>query len=239
MKVAVVCIAKNEDNYIEEWVRYNLKLGFDDVFVYENNWRCKFEHPNLIKIPFDHAGGDRQPQSYIKFIRDNHSNYDYAAFFDVDEYLVLKNHKNIKDFLAEYVEYPAIGINWALFGDNGLTNVVDSDYSVVKRFTKRGHFNGHIKSIVKLEPHTLMSTHHPVTCSMVSPNKEVIQNQAENPNGSYDIVQLNHYFCKTREEFQSKMERGRACDGSLHNHFFDRHNLNDVEDLHALNFINS
>ena len=40
MKIALVCIAKNEDDYIEEWVNYHLKLGFSKIFIYENNWRC-------------------------------------------------------------------------------------------------------------------------------------------------------------------------------------------------------
>lgn len=34
MKTALVCIAKREDYYIEEWLRYNFKLGFDDIWVY-------------------------------------------------------------------------------------------------------------------------------------------------------------------------------------------------------------
>lgn len=34
MKTALVCIAKNEDNYIDEWIEYHLMLGFDRIFVY-------------------------------------------------------------------------------------------------------------------------------------------------------------------------------------------------------------
>ena len=39
MKTALVCIAKEEDNYIDEWIKYHLKLGFNDIFVYQNDWR--------------------------------------------------------------------------------------------------------------------------------------------------------------------------------------------------------
>lgn len=39
MKKAIICIAKNEDLYIDEWIQYHLKIGFDRVFVYQNNWR--------------------------------------------------------------------------------------------------------------------------------------------------------------------------------------------------------
>jgi hypothetical protein len=39
MKVAICCIAKNEDNYIDEWIEYHLKLGIDDIHVHQNNWK--------------------------------------------------------------------------------------------------------------------------------------------------------------------------------------------------------
>ncbi len=39
MKTALVCIAKNEDYYIDEWIKYHLKLGFSDIHVYQNDWR--------------------------------------------------------------------------------------------------------------------------------------------------------------------------------------------------------
>jgi len=38
MTTALVCIAKNEDHYIEEWIAYHLKLGFDHIFIYAYNW---------------------------------------------------------------------------------------------------------------------------------------------------------------------------------------------------------
>lgn len=34
MNAALVTIAKDEDNYINEWIRYNLKLGFSQIFIY-------------------------------------------------------------------------------------------------------------------------------------------------------------------------------------------------------------
>ena len=32
-KIAVVAIAKDEDNYLAEWTDYHLRLGFDDIFI--------------------------------------------------------------------------------------------------------------------------------------------------------------------------------------------------------------
>ena len=33
-KVALVALAKDEENYLKEWVDYNLKIGFTDIYVY-------------------------------------------------------------------------------------------------------------------------------------------------------------------------------------------------------------
>ena len=46
MDVALVCIAKNEDNYIQEWIDYHLKLGFNDIHIFQNDWRFEKQIPN-------------------------------------------------------------------------------------------------------------------------------------------------------------------------------------------------
>jgi hypothetical protein len=50
MKVAIVCIAKNEDLYLEEWVNYHLKLGFDRIYIYMNNWRTNYHNDKVTLI---------------------------------------------------------------------------------------------------------------------------------------------------------------------------------------------
>jgi phosphosulfolactate synthase (CoM biosynthesis protein A) len=44
MKVALVCVAKNEDNYIDEWLNYYNKLGFDNIFMYQNMVHLKYKY---------------------------------------------------------------------------------------------------------------------------------------------------------------------------------------------------
>ena len=38
MKTALVAVAKDEDHYIDEWVEYHQKIGFDDVYIYGDEW---------------------------------------------------------------------------------------------------------------------------------------------------------------------------------------------------------
>jgi len=234
MKIVIVCIAKNEELYIQEWINYHLKLGFDDVFIYQNNWRWTHEQENVIKIELD--GDVQQRPAYNNFIKNNLNIYDCVAFFDVDEFLVLKKHKNIKEFLQEYSQFSAIGINWVLFGDNGLTKVENNEYSCLKRFTKRQKgVHHHVKCIVKVDKNITMSVHHPHT-NWVSTDKKFFSGNS-NPNGNDDIAQLNHYFVKTKEEFDLKIKKGRCCNTILYQSQYDLNNYNDIEDLQAHNLL--
>jgi hypothetical protein len=235
MKIALVCIAKNEDHYIDEWINYHKKLGFDDIFIYQNDWRWSGEYENVHKIEID--GINKQREAYNGFIKNNLNNFDWVAFFDIDEFLILKKHSDIKSFVSDYLEYPAIGINWVLFGNNGHDKVYN-ERSVIKRFTKRqNEVNSHVKCIVKLSSNTIMDIHNPNTF-WVNTHKE--KNQGPfTINHTDDIAQINHYFCKTEEEFQEKCDRGRA-DSSTYKRTmqeYQGHNFNDIEDLSAYNFL--
>jgi hypothetical protein len=233
MRVALVCIAKDEENYIKEWIDYHFKLGFDDIFIYQNDWRWPVEMHNVHKIEFD--GSFKQVEAYNNFIQTYYEKYDWIAFFDLDEFLVLKKHKNIKDFLIDYKDYLAIGINWVIFGDNDLS--FNGDYSVLNRFTKRqSGVNVHIKSIIKSDKNIKHSIHNPIDVDIVDTSFNIFTGPF-NHNGKDDVAQLNHYFCKTWIEWEKKRNKGSAAIPRLRpDSEYHVHNLNEIEDRTALDF---
>ena len=85
-----------------------------------------------------------------------------------------------------------------------------------------------------------MDVHNPFNKTVCDTNKKVFAGPF-NKRGDDNVAQLNHYFCKTEEEFKEKCDRGRA-DTPLIQHRrtmkdFDDHNFNEVEDLTAYNFM--
>jgi hypothetical protein len=249
MKTALVCIAKNEDNYIEEWIDYNTKLGFDHIFVYANDWNYTAKRTNVTVI--DIPGAIQQVRAYNHFKQNLSSNFKWAAFFDVDEFLVLNQHNNLKEFLCDYSDCNAIGINWAIFGNNG-HETVNGEYSVLKRFTRRSkedlidtvttsdnkYPNTHIKSIVQL-PCNHFQDIHDIHGTWFNLNKEP-RTSAYNKPVDWGVAQLNHYFTKSTEEFIRKCQRGRA-DYAVNRKFeeyLDYLQSNQIEDYRALNFYN-
>lgn len=240
MKVALVCVAKNEDPYIQEWIDYNLKLGFDDIIIFQHEWDFEIRHPQVKTYKI--IGENIQVPTYNHFLKNYEGIYDWAAFFDVDEYLVLKKHKNIKSFIEDYSMFNNIAINWVLFGDNNIQEFSESDTSVVNRFTKRQKsINRHIKTITKVNSNYNFLTPHNTNSMWVSPNNK-LGTGPFNPEGEDQVAQINHYFCKTKMEFEEKIKRGRADtkkgQGIRTWQDFDNHNFNEVEDLSAKNFFN-
>lgn len=252
MNLALVCIAKNEDNYINEWILYNKFLGFDKIFIYQNNWRLD---PKILDIfgnilhciEFD--GEFQQISAYNHFISNFSSEFDWAAFIDCDEFIYLKKHDNIKNFIEDYSKCEAISINWALFGDNGHNTVRLNNYSLLERFTKRQkEVCPQVKNLIRLHPKVKgrsikkksikMRIHHPSGLKSYDTNMNRVIGPW-NSLGDYNVAQINHYFCKTFEEFALKSSRGRADSrGKRSVNDFYSHNFNEVDDYGALNFLN-
>ena len=166
LRVALVCIAKNEDDYINEWIDYHLKLGVDEIFVYQNDWRMTRQQDSRVVHFIEFDGSCRQLSAYNDFI-DNHSGeFDFAIFIDVDEFVCLVRDRDIKSFLLKYRGYGAVCLNWRFFGDNGLSSVRDGDYALVNRFTRCGkRLDRLVKTIlnlhaVKREKIHFVSPHH-------------------------------------------------------------------------------
>lgn len=242
-KVALVCIAKAEKLYITEWISYYVKLGISHIYIYDNsddNELKYLNNTNITVIPF--SGKMKQIPAYNDFLQKYKNNYDYVAFFDCDEFLVLKKHNNISDFCIEHIKSGGLGINWYFFGNNGHEKY--NDKPVLERFTKRQkQMNNHVKTIVKCSDIISMQVHNPQVMRENTYFKNIKGANIEyafNDDTDDSICQLNHYFCKSTEELVNKCDRGRhgiikrTFDALMH-----YLNFNDVEDLLALNFYNS
>ena len=153
MNIALVYIAKNEDKYLREAIDWHTKIGFDSIFVYENNWRFagdKSKLPNTKFIPFD--GDVMQLKAYNNWLNSPAVEYyDWAAFIDVDEFVVPRNGNSLKPWLEAHSWVPIAALNWRLMGDNGLSGKEQTTWSVLERFTKGAKsLNPHVKCLVNL-----------------------------------------------------------------------------------------
>lgn len=134
MRVAIIAIAKNEQLYLQEWLDYHLQLGFDTIIVADNDdtlLLSGFSSENVIIE--DYTGIDKvQSKAYTELFEKYKDDYDWIAFFDIDEFLVLDGC-TLKEFLSEF-DADEVKLNCMHFTDGDELDVVDGDYSVFRRF---------------------------------------------------------------------------------------------------------
>lgn len=228
--IVVCAIAKNENDYVEEWVKWYFGLGFDKIFIYDDNADRNSlpsipyikEMVNAGKIGIEYCGsekiGFKQMKKYEKFYKNN--KFAWCAFFDLDEFLVLKQHNNIRDYLNSpmFKNFNTILVCWEFYGDNEKLykepgNVMDrfpesskigsnnSKSMVVKTITRGGYKNCKFS-----HPHTIKYD----GVSYCNERGDRIK-YGSTTNKTYEYAKLNHYFTKSTEEFVNKVKRGRAA----------------------------
>lgn len=253
MKLALIAIARNEDHYLKEWYEYHHKIGFDEIYVYENNWRYNGEVPSYVHL-IEWDGMCQQLPAYDDFIENKSHNFDWGIFMDCDEFLTPIGFKDARELFESCNHRYAIGLNWKLFGSNGLEK---ADYSkgVIERFTKSQiGYNQHIKTALNFTklrkdmiiddvkficPHCIgLSLRYNITSSydgryfITGPFAPIYGNPT-------NVPYIAHYVTKSREEFVERRTVVRADTPTPRedlDDFWKEHNVNEVENLDVLGF---
>ncbi|MCG4271958.1 glycosyltransferase family 2 protein [Acetobacter senegalensis] len=157
MGVAIVACAANENLYINEWISYHLRLGFDHIYLY-----CNDSEPDLLYktvlpwidlgcLTFHHHGvpGD-QHGMYKHYLHVYRMRDEWVTFLDVDEFYAIRETYYIKDFLESRSEYDCIYFNWLMFGDSNYEE--NASGLVLDNYTRRAReINTTFKVIVKTQ----------------------------------------------------------------------------------------
>ena len=131
IKVCICTIGKQQNLYAREYVNFYYKKGIKKIFIYDNNDKNGENFDLILKDFIDNEfveiinfRGIKFPQ--IKAFEDcrkkNFMNYDWLMFYDMDEYIFLRNFSNINDFLNQRIfdKCQRIQLNWHLHTDNNL-----------------------------------------------------------------------------------------------------------------------
>ena len=120
-KALMCAIVRNEEAYIDECVDYQSALGFDKIRIYDSSdlnemkifGEKKGDHVDVIHFP---GAPVAKCELQERFYHDCEEGvYTWVAFFDIDEFLVLKKHDDVHDMLEEHLQRGALGINWYIF----------------------------------------------------------------------------------------------------------------------------
>lgn len=232
MKVALCAIGRLENQYAVEFVKWYNKLGFDKIFIYDNNHDGEECFENVLQQYIDDGFVEITPYRNIKKAQfsayndcysKHNKEYDWIAFFDFDEFLILEKDKDIKSYLSRFSEdKQCILINWMIMDDNGLTHY--DGRKLMDRFTRpmskncKGIHsfpeNDHVKSILRsgIDNINFIETPHSpkndiVFCDSVGNTCKYCYHKPHIFEGAY----LKHFTTKTIEEyFNGKRRRGQG-----------------------------
>jgi hypothetical protein len=116
------CMIIKDERNLEELISYLWMHGVEHFYIYDNDSKIPIKerlHQYIFKkictiIYF--PGKPQQVNSYNHCLENYGKKTKWLYFVDGDEYILPKKHKYLKDFLNDYDEYHAIGINWVFFG---------------------------------------------------------------------------------------------------------------------------
>lgn len=225
--LSAVCIAKNEGPYVREWIEYHRLVGVERFYFHDNqsedNTRELLEpYINDGSVVYRHVEGERmQIAVYADAILRYRDQARWMAVMDLDEFIVPNQKDTISGFLKDFEQYAAVAADWVQFDSNGHeTRPLENGALVSANFTRvaKNHNDPQkgikmVKSIVSPKDVQGIATPHFAIyregTTAVSENFEPVVG-GRTPTHSCAKIQVNHYYCKSREEFYKKIERGRA-----------------------------
>lgn len=257
----VLCaIARDEDDYLDEWIGFHLGLGFDRIVIYDHGSatpigpRARARWGAAVEVRRWRPPPAKAPQglAYADALRRHGPGAEWMLFLDLDEFLNLKRHRSVAAFAADYAAFDAVALNWRVFGSAGLA--APDGRGVLDRFTRAAPAdfepNAHVKTLFRPRSVLRAGVHSPwlregarlvnTRGRRLDPTPEALR-----PDPGYEAAQVNHYFTKSRAEFAAKLARGRADvpptspERFRGAELFDVYDRNEEEDLSILRHLST
>jgi hypothetical protein len=233
--LSIVAIMKNEAPYIQEWIEFHKLVGVERFYLYDNESTDNTKE--ILKPYIDEGvvvykyveGKCKQVACYNDAIYKYQNQSRWIAFIDLDEFIVPVKGKNIPQLLKRYEKYPAVGVNWVMFDSNGHDKKPDG--LVIENYTNREKrlkdiSNKHIKSIVNPKEVLRYEIHfgyYKNSNYAVDTNCKKIKLFKKLPlylyhvafaftkKNLHNVMRINHYHTKSREEYKIRCAQGSAC----------------------------
>lgn len=243
LTVAAVC--RDETPYLQEWVEYHLLVGVEHFFIYDNDSVVPVEqtlgeyirtgYVTVVPLPGPFSTG-RQVTTYTNALRSFGQTSKWMAFIDIDEFILPKTTFTIPEQLVQFEQTNGLEVFWALFGSNG-HDLQTRDF-VIERFLTRASADNspfyNYKSIIRPERAT---ENHLVHAFNYKDNRKAVCETGKPRSGltiHTNKIAINHYWCKSYEEFVKKRDKSIVFDHKITNrsaHFDGFNSLaNAVED---------
>ena len=213
--VSVVSVIRNENKYLEEWIRYHIEeMGIDHFYIYDNESKVSilkylqkrnFSYLDRLTILDFPTTEWVQQDSHNHFLEHFRNETKWVISMDPDEYIVLKDNRlSLKNFLNENKKYAKIFCPWKFFNANG--RVHESNGTDFERFQTATEYRKE-SSDAKAFTQTYFISEFRSHTACVDLNMPIATSK-NHPEITKDAMQLNHYYTRSYDEWVEKIKRG-------------------------------
>lgn len=217
--ICLVAILKDEEKFLDEWLIYHQLIGVDHFFLYDDNQTLPLKdfltphsgYVTVINWRESNAGYIReksQIRAYNDACKKHIKGYEWVVFLDADEFVVLKEHVSLSEFLKGFNDASSVSLNWHLFGHNGF---YEDPERLITTSINRRRLNPslEVKTITRVEAiDSIVSAHF---CNLKSGFRVDANNKIfleELYAGKTDVAHINHYYCRSFNRWMKRVERG-------------------------------
>ena len=231
--LSISAIYRNEAERLPEWIEFHRLVGVERFFLYDN--RSTDDHLEVL-APYVEDGTavvhdwplyPGQVQAYNRCLEEHRHDSRWIAFLDLDEFLFSPTGLPLSDVLADYEQFPGVGVNWVMFGTSGLSQTPPG--LVIESHLHRGHQPwAFIKHIVDPERVVRCNTVHAFAYDFgtaVDENRVPITFKAGRTQfTSVSRLRINHYYLQSEAAGRIKLATPKPDGGGPRD--FDFETLN-------------
>ncbi len=212
--LSMVAVVRDENEYLEEWIRYHIEeMGFDHFYLYDNESTVPakdyltekhFKYLDMITFVDWPTSENTQQDSHNHFLHNYANETKWILPADPDEYIKLNTTtKSLKAFLEENSDCAAVGCPWVCFNANGHLEKTDEPDMI--RFTQECEWEyGKNKEKYFAQSNRIdyFRNYVPIPRFELTTKNDFTSKELK------DFYQLNHYYTRSLEEWKEKIKRG-------------------------------
>ena len=224
--LSACAIYKDEARYLPEWLEFHRLVGIERFFLYSNN--STDDHLQVL-APYMEEGTvvqrdwplfPGQMEAYRECIKDHSDDSRWIVFQDLDEFLFSPTGRLVSEVLRGFEEYPGVVVNSIFYGTS--FHETPPEGLIVDNYTRRIALHAIRNRIVKSIVNPARTTKTGWTPhyfgydgkKAVNENREAVAGDSTRE-VSADLLRINHYFTRSRQERQRKIWTPRAHSGEL------------------------
>ncbi len=231
--IAFVAIVKDEALYLPEWIEFHLLQGVRHIFLYDNGSTdnshevlAPYLRDDLVTIiPWANFSATLNPQSlaYNHALANFGPDFAWMAFIDIDEFLYPVQADSLDQAMNALAHLPGVSLPWVCFGPSGHKTTPQG--LVIKNFVERVAFPPRsdqytlIKHKAIVNPREIVGASWPHVFHTREDGPILINDRGHRfpvrrakdlRNATADHLRLHHYFTRSLEDMQRKVQKGRV-----------------------------